>query len=160
VRVGVTGHQDIPPSGSAWIDRELRNLIAAWPKVVGVSSLAKGADQMFAERVLAAGGSLEAVIPCREYASAFAPADRNDFFALLALAGKVETLEYERPSEDAFLAAGQYVADTVDHLIAIWDGEDAKGRGGTADIVRYARSIEVPVTVLWPPGAGEHGSQG
>lgn len=156
MRVGVTGHQDIPSAGRSWIDHELQKLIAEWPIVIGVSSLAKGADQMFAERILAAGGALEAVIPCRAYASAFALADRENYFALLRRAAKVVTLDYGPPSEDAFLAAGQYVAANADRLVAIWDGDDAQGRGGTADIVRHARSLNVPVTVLWPPELGGH----
>lgn len=160
MRVGVTGHQDIPSAGTAWIEHELRKTIAAWPTLTGVSSLAKGADQMFAGAILAAGSALEAVIPCRDYASTFDPADRAAYADLLGRASKVMTLDFGAPSEDAFLAAGRYVAGSVDHLVAIWDGEQAQGRGGTGDIVRHARSINVPVTVLWPPGLGAHGSTG
>ena len=35
--------------------------------------------------------------------------------------------------------SGQYIADQCDALIAIWDGLPARGRGGTAEIVAYAR---------------------
>ena len=34
---------------------------------------------------------------------------------------------------------GKEVVDTADVLFAIWDGEEAKGKGGTGDIVQYAR---------------------
>jgi hypothetical protein len=42
--------------------------------------------------------------------------------------------------------------DLSDLLIAVWDGKEAKGKGGTADIVRYARERDTEVVVLWPPG--------
>jgi hypothetical protein len=35
----------------------------------------------------------------------------------------------------------------------VWDGKPARGIGGTADIVSYARQKGVPVAVLWPEGA-------
>lgn len=41
----------------------------------------------------------------------------------------------------------------VDRLIAVWDGRPARGYGGTADLVAYARGLGVPVQVLWLAGA-------
>ena len=158
MRVGVTGHQEIPSAARAWVDDRLRELIAEWSLAIGVSSLAKGADQMFASCMLAAGHKLEAVIPCREYATTFDVAGLADYSELLGQAGTVVTLDFGQPSEDAFLAAGKYIVDNVELLIAIWDGEDAQGSGGTGDIVRYARSVNVPVSVVWLPGLGPHHS--
>lgn len=36
---------------------------------------------------------------------------------------------------------------------AVRDGKPARGIGGTADIVSYARQNGIPVAVLWPEGA-------
>lgn len=152
MRLGITGHQDLPPAAVDRIARELKRLIADQSPLVGLSSLAKGADQLFAACVLDAGQALEAVLPCREYVEAFEPADRSDYLALLTRVSKTVTLDFGPPSADAFLAAGEYLARHVDHLVAVWDGGPAQGRGGTADIVAYARSQQVPVTVVWPPG--------
>jgi hypothetical protein len=41
----------------------------------------------------------------------------------------------------------------VDRLLAVWDGRPARGVGGTADIVEYARLSRVPVDIIWPSGA-------
>ncbi|MFG2777635.1 hypothetical protein ACGFY7_07180 [Streptomyces prunicolor] len=41
----------------------------------------------------------------------------------------------------------------VDVLLAVWDGRPARGYGGTADVVTYAREHDVPVRVLRPEGA-------
>jgi hypothetical protein len=47
--------------------------------------------------------------------------------------------------DDAFLACGARTVDECDVLVAVWDGKDAGGRGGTGDIVAYARSQEKPI---------------
>jgi len=41
----------------------------------------------------------------------------------------------------------------VEALLAVWDGEPAAIRGGTADAVAAAERLRVPVTVIWPDGA-------
>lgn len=152
MRLGITGHQDLPPAAVDWIASELRALIAQHAPLVGLSSLAKGADQLFATCVLEAGQTLEAVLPCHDYAEAFEPLDRKDYEALLERATRTMTLAYGPPSEAAYLAAGEYLASHVDRLVAVWDGEPAQGSGGTGDIVAYARSRQIPVTVVWPSG--------
>jgi len=35
----------------------------------------------------------------------------------------------------------------------VWDGQGAGGRGGTADVVNYARNRGIETLVVWPPGA-------
>lgn len=53
----------------------------------------------------------------------------------------------------AFMAASEILVGLVDELIAVWDGQLARGYGGTADVVRYAENVGVPVRVVWPDGA-------
>jgi hypothetical protein len=122
--------------------------------LVGVSSLAEGADQLFAFAVLAAGGQLHAVIPSQGYEQTFAtPRARSAYAALLLLAEQTTTMPFAEPSEDAFLAAGHEVADGCDLLIAVWDGRQAAGKGGTGDIVNHARARGREICVVWPDGA-------
>jgi hypothetical protein len=123
-------------------------------KLIGYTSLAEGADQLFALSVLAAGGELQVVIPSADYESSFQSASARDIYlALLVLATETRTLPFEAPSEDAYLAAGREVADCCDVLLAVWDGESAAGKGGTGDVVAYARSQGVDVRVIWPDGS-------
>jgi hypothetical protein len=51
------------------------------------------------------------------------------------------------------MAASEHVLDTVDALVAVWDGRPARDYGGTADVVAAARERGLPVTVVWPDGA-------
>jgi hypothetical protein len=153
VRFGVTGHRVLPP-GIA--DRAVQHWSRALPTgaaLHGISCLADGADQLFATQVLAAGGTLEAIVPCAGYAGSLLTDDsRARFDSLRRAAAKVTTLSYPEPSDEAFLAAGQALVDTCDHLFAVWDGGPARGLGGTADVVAYAQARGRPVTVLWLAG--------
>jgi hypothetical protein len=121
-------------------------------ELMGVCSLAVGADQLFAQAVLDAGGTLHVVIPCERYDETFGRADLVRFRELLGSAAQVETLANPEPTEKAFLNAGYRVVDLCDLLVAVWDGEPARGLGGTADVLDYARSAGRETVIVWPPG--------
>lgn len=153
LRLGCTGHQGLTDATASLVLADLRPLITS-TDVVGVCSLAEGADQLFAQAVLDAGGSLEVIIPCARYTDTFKdPADLHRYEYLKGHATHVKTLPYQAPSEEAFWAAGQAVVDASDELLAVWDGTPAKGLGGTGDVVRYARELGRNVRRIWPPGA-------
>lgn len=123
------------------------------PSFVAVTSLAAGADQRFAEMALSRGGKLYVVVPSSGYESSMASReDRSRFRQMLSAASTVERLDYPRPSEEAFFAAGRRVVDICDVLVALWDGLPARGVGGTADVVSYAQSVGKSVDVVWPEG--------
>jgi hypothetical protein len=152
--IGVTGHQDIPDNALDFIEDGIRRTLEEFRgDFVGITSLAAGADQIFARIVLTIGGSLRAVIPSARYESAFEEqATRRQYELLLEGAAEIETLPFDSPCQSAYLAAGKRIVDLSDMLVAIWDGKEAKGKGGTADTVRYARKQGIKVIVIWPPG--------
>jgi hypothetical protein len=135
------------------IERDLRANLTPEADLLGLSSLAEGADQLFARAVLALGGSIEAVIPSAGYEATFSGPALVGYRRLLKEAVRVHKQAFGEPGEDAFFSAGKYIVDNSDRLIAIWDGEAAVGLGGTGDVVQYARKRGVDVTVIWPPGA-------
>lgn len=152
--VGVTGHMNLTAAS--------RNLVAAAAarelSVIdgpfrGYSCLAAGADQAFAFAVLAAGGELVFVNPCRQIESTMSAAVLPAFRALRGLAVATIELPFDEPSNEAYEAAGHAIAATVDELLCVWDGGPSGGRGGTADIVAYRRALGRPLTVVWPRDA-------
>jgi len=141
MKVGITGHQRLKnPAGWSWVREEFdRVLFSVATPVTGISSLAIGADQLFADAVLDSGGSLEVVLPFAGYYHTFAEGrDREEYFRLLDCATKREVLESHGSDEEAYLAAGQLVIDRCELLLAVWDGQPAGGLGGTGDAVSYA----------------------
>jgi hypothetical protein len=140
MKVGISGHQDLGPVEKiTWVREELRSQLDCRSFSSGVSSLAAGADQLFARVVLELGHNIEVVIPCGQYESAFEDADAVQTFRWLkAKAARSYLLEFPAPSEEAFFAAGRRVVEISDLLFAVWDGKAAAGAGGTADVVKYA----------------------
>jgi hypothetical protein len=151
--VGFSGHQNLPAASIDYISRQVRSyLVSVPPPLVGMTSLAAGADQLFAQIVLDIGGRLRAVIPSRDYPSTFSTGQELRRYTELLEVAEVSRLDYATASEHAYLAAGEAVADAADCLLAVWDGQASRGLGGTADVVAYARRAGKPVTVIWPAG--------
>lgn len=153
MNVGITGHQRLENQAN-WDDVAKKinaNLSRCGEHIVGITSLAIGADQVFAHAVLEHGGSLHVVVPFEGYETKFSEGHARDAYELLlAKASTIEVLEKSSTEEFAYLAAGKKVVDLADEIIAVWNGKPAAGLGGTADIVDYAHSIGKPVTVITP----------
>ena len=73
MHVGITGHQRLEdPKAWAWVARVMRDELArVAPPLVGVTSLAVGADQLLARLVLEAGGTIHAVLALCRYRAVF-----------------------------------------------------------------------------------------
>jgi hypothetical protein len=153
-RVGVTGHRDLGGPTRRLVTAAVAAELAAHGPLHGVSALAEGADQIFAEQVLDARGALTAVIPSAGYAAAFeTTAGAERYRRLRARATELVELPFPRPSTEAYWAAGRAVVCRCDLLLAVWDGGPSGGLGGTADVVAFARERGVRTTVVWPAGA-------
>ena len=155
-RVGGTGHRLLPAATSRLVEPELRALLARCAGatgLVGVTLLDDGADQLFAQAILALGGVLEVVLPAIRYRDGLPANSVGAYDELLARATCVRRLPYVESTSEAHMAAGQLVVEGADLLVAVWDGRPARGVGGTSDVVAYARSRGVPVEVIWPAGA-------
>lgn len=151
--IGITGHQSIPEAARQYIIDGLRELLQHQPPpVIGLSSLAAGADQMFAEEVLRVGGSLHVIIPSRRYEDTFSKEGQPHYFELKDQAKDIDVLDYDEPSEEAFDAAGRAITERCDCMIAVWDGKDARGQGGTGDAVQHAQNKGKKVHIIWPEG--------
>ncbi|MEV7379909.1 hypothetical protein [Streptomyces lydicus] len=160
VTIAVTGHMDLADEAIGRIRADLRELLTDLrdDALVGRSCLARGADTLFAEEILALGGRLSAIIPSRDYREAVVrPADLAEFDALRAAAEAV-VLPYEHAGRAAYEAANRRLLQGADRLVAIWDGSAPTGRGGgTADTVAAARLAGLAVDVVWPLGAFRSG---
>ncbi|TMR03822.1 hypothetical protein ETD83_09470 [Actinomadura soli] len=163
MRIAITGHRDLDEPTTAHVDAAIRALLEAHgtrdtQDIVGVSCLADGADQIFARAVLELGGHLEVIVPATGYAAALGARARRGFEELKARACVVLPLRHSRPGPGPYLEAGLAMLARVDRLIAVWDGAPAGGRGGTADIVEYARRRDMAVHIIWPVGARRTGA--
>jgi hypothetical protein len=119
------------------------------PRLAFVSPLADGADQLAAEIALDLGYELHAVLPftlerTREDMPDDAARERLD--SLLARSSSMLELPGDDTDEaGAYVMAGRATVAHSDVLIAVWDGEPARGRGGTGEVVRLAFERAKPV---------------
>lgn len=153
MRIGITGHQRLPDSRLwTWVRSQIDSALDRAPApIVGISSLASGADQLFAQSVLDHGGTLEVIIPFSDYEERFAAeTDRQAYRALLDGAARCTILHRTGSDEEAYYAAGRLLVESSDLLLAVWDAKPAKGLGGTGDIVRYAVHLGKPVLHIDP----------
>lgn len=154
--VGVTSHRDLALPDVPALRRRLRaaltDLRNQFPELslIVLSPLAEGGDQLVAEVGLELGARLIVPLPMpvEIYLEDFtSPESQAQFRHLLAQAeviplplppGDVEDLRQPGPLRDRqYLIAGLHVASHCHVLLALWDGSEEGGLGGTSQIVRY-----------------------
>ena len=168
--IGVVGHRPAalrPESGGngiapevdlALLHARVRAVLARLgtldEHVAVISSLAEGADRVVAREALAAGYPLYGLLPFPrdDYAGDFqADASLREYQELLDQAEDVHELsgsyESSEGRNDAYAAAAESLLLLVDVLIAIWDGQPARGVGGTGDSV--LKAVERDIPVIW-----------
>ncbi|MFE3196286.1 hypothetical protein ACFXHA_45325 [Nocardia sp. NPDC059240] len=122
-------------------------------ELTGISCIARGADSVFAQAVLDAGGRLEVVLPCRNYREQKVKPDHvEQFDELLSRATTVHVLEFDVAGREAYEAANELLVGSSDRLVAVWDSKPSE-QGGTGTVVELAQKKGVPVTIVWPTGA-------
>lgn len=152
MRIGITGHQQIGDDGTiAWVRNAMDRVLGEHSgPLVGVTSLAGGADQMFAELVVARAGRLEAILPFPEYRERSFHDDRSrELYDGLIARAVVDVLARDgRSDHEAYLHAGETVVARCDLLVAVWDGASAREPGGTADVVAHARECGRALVII------------
>lgn len=122
--------------------------------LIGFSCLAAGADSIFAQAVIDAGGKLTVVVSSADYrAKKVNPEDQPAYDLLLSQAAEVNAMPFETGGREAYAAANEHILSSIDRLFAVWDGQPSAGKGGTADAVTQAENRGIPVTIIWPAGA-------
>lgn len=152
MRYAITGHQEFANDRiERWVWAQLNHLIETRPIAIGLSCLAAGTDQIFADLIIAKGIPLCAIIPSRNYDSTFENnVTLKAYERLSGLAANLVELDFPEPSEGAFFSASKEMVQRSDVLIAVWDAQPSKGLGGTADVVSYAKKLGNGVIHLNP----------
>ena len=174
LRVGITGHRDLKRFKPTDIDATLAEVFdaisttiqnlqgdpqlnevyaATQPLFVLVSPLAEGADRAAAWQAMPRGWHLASPLPFLQqtYEQDF-KGSLDEFRGLLANATKDSAVveldgdytEGERRNR-GYREVGRFVVRNCDLLIAVWDGNDPAGVGGTGEIVAYASEHGLPV---------------
>lgn len=129
------------------------------PRLLFISPLADGADQIAARVAVELGFELHIVLPFEKEVYQRELADeqsRSAFDELIDNAAHVLELpgEHEQPM-DAYVMTGRATIAHCDLLLAVWDGLPPRGRGGTGEIVELAVVNGTPVVHV-PISSSEH----
>ncbi len=172
VTIGITGHRYLNELDKIMpgVEYAVKQIIETFPdsKFRVLSSLAEGADQILAKRLLLIFGSTLWVplpLPKEKNLEDFKTSQsKAEFIDLLDKAERVICMPEMNKREYAYLAAGKYVVENSDLLMAVWDGKLARGIGGTAEIVALARKRNLPIACIHAenriPGTSEATSLG
>ncbi|GGP74990.1 hypothetical protein [Shewanella ulleungensis] len=170
-RVGVTGHRDaaLAAVDRAALEKVVAEVLAQLAQNANqvlqqqsavysggaaqlqlISALAEGTDRLVAQQALQAGWTLHALLPfsAANYQLDFeTDASKQAFSGLLDAVHAVTDLAIDRTTAQltGYEAVGKLLARNTDVLIALWDGEPARGPGGTASVVEMALQEGVPV---------------
>jgi hypothetical protein len=174
--IGVTGHRDLRDQDVPTLEREIAAIFERLrhdylhgdveTPIVVLSSLAEGADRLVARVALANGAGLVAPMPMPidEYRRDFEPGLRAgnavEFESLLAQAIAAPVVPFTSGNsltavradatkrEEQYRAAGLFIAQHANVLIALWDGDGTAMRpGGTAEVVAFKRR-GIPLDIL------------
>lgn len=83
-----------------------------------------------------------------EFEELFNKARRPITLKQQSLNGEVNSSSIKNVRRQAYKDVGTYVVDNCDVLIALWDGKPASGKGGTAEIIDYARKRGRPIIII------------
>jgi hypothetical protein len=100
---------------------------------------------------------VEVVVPASGYRDGLPAWHLPTYDRLLRQAREVHSTGLSESDSYAHMAGSEILVGLADRLIGVWDGKPARGYGGTADVVAYAKRNGVPVDVLWPEGATRDG---
>jgi hypothetical protein len=151
MKIAITGHQNIEGNrDKSWLERVVNEKLIDHEIELGYSCLAIGADQLFTEILVKLKIPFIGIIPCLNYESTFDDNTIDNYKNLLSKAFKVIQLEYKEPSEAAFFEASKLMVNYCDVLFAIWNDQPAKGLGGTADVVKFAKDSNKPIVQFNP----------
>jgi hypothetical protein len=178
--VGFSGHRHLGEHASTVanaVREAIDKLASRCRRIAGVSSAASGGDTLFAEEMLRRQAPLSIVLPfaCERFKKDFEgePSDawqRTQEIVRRAVdldvvhqldADVAIVLESGLPLDErnelgrardakAYWEATIRTVDRSDVLLAIWDGRPGKGEGGTADAVKYAKQIGLPLIIFNP----------
>jgi hypothetical protein len=150
IGIGFTGHRKLADEAKslAAIHQFMEDCKRRTPGIVcGVSSVAAGGDLLFAETCLRLDIPLRVLLPFpkEQFRSDFDESTWERVERVLSLAISEEVTESGQSRDDGYYECGIETVQQSRVLLALWDGEPSQGKGGTEDVVSFAREQGRPV---------------
>jgi hypothetical protein len=150
VKIGITGHLSLnnPDIIGASIYQILKSIANKYlnKQLIFYSPASPGADLLSAKIAVELSIPLFIILPFNqdEYLQTFSVEDKKLFLQLFNKAEGVIKLS-EAKQNNVYEMLGEYLVKNMDVLIAIWNGQEARGPGGTGDVVQGFRQSRKPL---------------
>ncbi len=146
--VGVTGHRDPPAEAEGTLRKRFGEIIerlsGQYPsmQLLVLSGLAAGADLLAAEEALDRGIAVLGCLPLpqSDYEKDFTPSELFRFRSVLPRCWDVIVVGSSEKREQNYVDVADFIAYYCHVLVAFWDGLQARGPGGTAEVVHLRKS--------------------
>lgn len=112
----------------------------------GITGMALGVDQIFAEECLKLGIPFIAAVPFEGQEKAWPPASQEHYHYLLKLAHAKETICPGTYAAWKLQKRNEWMCHQSHEVLAIWDGS----AGGTANCVKFAQKLKRPIHIIDP----------
>lgn len=160
--VGFSGHRAgydenlIRPALKAALEDLQKRTTAAGGEIDLYASIAEGTDTLCVETARELSMPVHVLLPLTQadFEKDFSPSAWDRSRKQIELAAtkpgrdSVRVLPGEMVRPDCYFDQGIQILDAVDVLIAVWDGEKARGLGGTEQIVSQAMRTGIPVVII------------
>jgi hypothetical protein len=169
ITIGVTGHRLLTQKQLATLEPVIKKAIDniiyyhknsynSTAKPIFISAIAVGADTVFANIALKHfDGDLKVYLPfeIEEYVDDFTSQEDLHAFNQLLLNPKIKEVRSlyklaDDTRDDLYLNTGKQIVNESDYIIAVWNEEQARGKGGTGDIVEYSVAMGKNLLVINP----------
>lgn len=169
ITIGISGHRNIDSNDQnlkLLLTKELKKIIDINDNITLLSPLAEGSDRLFVHTAIEVGSDkidkLRVMMPFKkeEYLKDFESAEsKKEFIAMTleqddkkykGIGVEVNEVPCSQDKEDGYLKSGQWTANHSDILFVIWDGKPANGKGGTAEIVEFAKIKNKKIVMINP----------
>lgn len=163
--IGFTGHRsefsepDVRSGLTATLTDLQQKAIEAGGQAELYASAAEGADTLCVEIARDLGMPVHILLPLpecefeKDFSSPEAWARSKaqiDQAAVMPGSDSLHTVEGEATRPECYFNQAVTMLEAVDVLIAVWNGEPAKGLGGTGQVVAQARATQIPVVRIHP----------
>lgn len=153
--IGITGHRNLKETCMGYYKEQVSNMLKKLKReyndILVLSSIADGADRLVVYEAMKLNIPFKVILPMDKklYEIDFDSSTMQEFEYLIKCANEVVTIplqktnsiklisQYNQFRDMQYEAAGHYVANNSDVLIALWDGKYIGLTGGTGEIVKY-----------------------
>jgi hypothetical protein len=148
--IGFTGHRKLLDEDKC--AATIRGVLDEWRTktsgvVYGVSSIAAGGDLLFAESCIALNLPIRIMLPSplETFREDFDDPTWQRAERVMAGALSVEVVGVSQDLTERYYECGVEMIRQSQLLIALWDGEESRGMGGTADMFNFAKEQGCPI---------------